>query len=1310
MSLSIQTDLSTIAALNQLSITRSNLAKTLDQLSSGTRIRSGADDAAALSIADGLQVEILSLTQSCKNANDAIGFLQTADGALAQINDLLNRAITLATEAANETADDRQRLVADQEYQDILAEITRIGSITFNGLPVFTDGLSSPITLTENGDTITATIDPADSLSGSITFTATIPGVAGVTTDINLSDEGTRAETTITPGATLTGEFAIASTVPGSAGVSSPVAVTNNPDGTVSLGPVAGEETLSGSVTFTGTVPAATAAPTSLGLAGSGSTISGTVISGNTLSGGFTVTATVPDSGGVPSPVNLSNNGTTITGTVSSGSTITGDVTITSTVPASGGVSSAINLTDNSTTITGTVDPADTLSGSFTVTSTIPAGGGVESWVGFANTGTTIEGVIDPGSTLGGYFVINKSIPSQTGAPEALTFTASGSGSSEAITSSAITTGYVLAGSLVVDSTYVDGAGEIASTSASLDLANYQGLSSSDSGTATAAANQLADDLTSSLGASTGSTYTATITSGVLEIKTSQPWDVQTSSFGIVGIENGIASSVVLSDGAELSGTLHFWLTPNNSDVSVDMSNYQGLTSADSATRAAALTSLSADLTAQASGGATFTASLDADRKLQITSNRSGTYWIYSQPWITVSSGDQMSVGSGTDATQASFTPWSDSPTTVDLSGVTTANLASYLSSRLGTDFTVDYDSMSGALTIGISGSGAAAGYDAIAVDTNFVTQTTPVTPQVDTSTVVNLSGLASSTLQSTLESALGSNYTVSYDTDTGALSIGISAAGVSAGIASIASSENTAQQTTPVVPQAETATPIEFVNVSTTVLQDSLQFVLGSNYTVSYDPADGALSIGISTSGAAAGITSISSSANSIEETAPFVSGSETPTSISLDGVSTADLQSYLQSRLGSNYTVSYDSGSGALTIEISAAGTAAGITTIDVSDDTAQQIGSDTPETYVVRTLDFNGQTGDTLGSFLSNNLPSEDFSVALDSETGGWTVSAAPLSEETGSGVTSVAASDSTLQATTPAVAPVTSTTSIDLSGVATADLQNYLGNQLGGDYTVTYDQETGDLSIALNPGNPDGFTSFSSSSTVQQNVGGESAVTTSTTVHLDGITAENLQSELQSALGDDYTVSYDTDSGALSIGISTAGATAGITSIDSSANTARQTSSEEERAGMQLFIGNGGSSDGQRIDFSVGVLNASLLGLSATQLTNRADSLTALARIANAISVASGQRGEVGAKINRLQAATDVMMAQTRYLIGARSEIMDADVSETLSSLTRYGILESVTEAVLAQASRLRTQGILTLLWQTQQIGDTPAMES
>lgn len=75
MSLSILNNPASLVAENQLNVTSSNLQSTLFQLSSGSRINSGADDAAGLAIADGLQANITALTQSARNANDGVGKL-----------------------------------------------------------------------------------------------------------------------------------------------------------------------------------------------------------------------------------------------------------------------------------------------------------------------------------------------------------------------------------------------------------------------------------------------------------------------------------------------------------------------------------------------------------------------------------------------------------------------------------------------------------------------------------------------------------------------------------------------------------------------------------------------------------------------------------------------------------------------------------------------------------------------------------------------------------------------------------------------------------------------------------------------------------------------------------------------------------------------------------------------------------------------------------------------------------------------------------------------------------------------------------
>src|ERR1041385_6398430 len=139
MSLSILNNPASLAAQNELGITSTSLQNTLFQLSSGSRINSGADDAAGLAIADGLHANLTALTQSARNASDGVGSLQVADGALAQVTALLNRAVTLATEASTGTVSDTQRTTIDAEFTAIKAEIDRIGSSTnYNSGQVFT--------------------------------------------------------------------------------------------------------------------------------------------------------------------------------------------------------------------------------------------------------------------------------------------------------------------------------------------------------------------------------------------------------------------------------------------------------------------------------------------------------------------------------------------------------------------------------------------------------------------------------------------------------------------------------------------------------------------------------------------------------------------------------------------------------------------------------------------------------------------------------------------------------------------------------------------------------------------------------------------------------------------------------------------------------------------------------------------------------------------------------------------------------------------------------------------------------------------
>jgi flagellin len=138
MALGVLNNLSAIYAENNLNNTNNSLQTVLQQLSSGSKINSGADDAAGLSLVNGLEANQTALTQSETNATEGVGLLDVADGALSQVTNLLDRAVTLATEASNGTLNSTQEAAANQEYQSILSEINNIGSTTtYNQEQVF---------------------------------------------------------------------------------------------------------------------------------------------------------------------------------------------------------------------------------------------------------------------------------------------------------------------------------------------------------------------------------------------------------------------------------------------------------------------------------------------------------------------------------------------------------------------------------------------------------------------------------------------------------------------------------------------------------------------------------------------------------------------------------------------------------------------------------------------------------------------------------------------------------------------------------------------------------------------------------------------------------------------------------------------------------------------------------------------------------------------------------------------------------------------------------------------------------------------
>jgi flagellin len=203
MSLGVLNNISAIYAENNLNQTSASLQNTLTQLSSGSRINSGADDAAGLSLADGLGANSAALTQSATNASSGVGLLQVADGALSQVTNLLNRAVTLATEASNGTLNSSQDAAANQEYQSILAEVNNIGSTSsYNGVAVF--GSSTAI-FTGDASAIGSSVDTLNIKSLTSSSVGDVGGTIGAATTANVyTGNAVASATTTSAASTLT--------------------------------------------------------------------------------------------------------------------------------------------------------------------------------------------------------------------------------------------------------------------------------------------------------------------------------------------------------------------------------------------------------------------------------------------------------------------------------------------------------------------------------------------------------------------------------------------------------------------------------------------------------------------------------------------------------------------------------------------------------------------------------------------------------------------------------------------------------------------------------------------------------------------------------------------------------------------------------------------------------------------------------------------------------------------------------------------------------------------------------------------------
>jgi flagellin len=235
MALGVLNNLSAIYAENNLNNTNNSLQTVLEQLSSGSKINSGADDAAGLSLVNGLEANQTALTQSETNATEGVGLLQVADGALSQVTSLLDRAITLATEASNGTLNTTQESAANQEYQSILAEVNNIGSTTtynqeqvFNGtdVAIYTGDSSTAGSSIDDLNIRTLSSSSAGDTDGIMAY-GNGNGATGTNVFVDLSNDGRLATVSDSLGlTTATTSIQVSYLKSGAAGAVTPATAT----------------------------------------------------------------------------------------------------------------------------------------------------------------------------------------------------------------------------------------------------------------------------------------------------------------------------------------------------------------------------------------------------------------------------------------------------------------------------------------------------------------------------------------------------------------------------------------------------------------------------------------------------------------------------------------------------------------------------------------------------------------------------------------------------------------------------------------------------------------------------------------------------------------------------------------------------------------------------------------------------------------------------------------------------------------------------------------------------------------------------
>ena len=352
----INTNIASLNAQRNLTTSQSALATSLQRLSSGLRINSAKDDAAGMAISDRMTSQIRGFNQAARNANDGISLAQTAEGALSEVSNNLQRMRELALQSANATNSSSDRAALDAEVQSLLSEISRVSSTTqFNGLNLLDGSFSAAqFQVGANANqTISVGVSSAttDTL-GSYGGTGAAVSTGGFTTANYLTINGTQVGTsasraTQSPGwsaASAAAKAASINAVSSTTGVTA-VATTS----VVGAAPIAGSTINAGDLTINGISLGAIAAQSTA--AGQGQAVTSAI---NTLTSQTGVTATYSTSTGALTLASSEGRDIALaTGTVAGATRLLNATGLTATVGGTAAVAGTDTLAFGTTALTG---------------------------------------------------------------------------------------------------------------------------------------------------------------------------------------------------------------------------------------------------------------------------------------------------------------------------------------------------------------------------------------------------------------------------------------------------------------------------------------------------------------------------------------------------------------------------------------------------------------------------------------------------------------------------------------------------------------------------------------------------------------------------------------------------------------------------------------------------------------------------------------------------------------------------------------------------------------------------------------------